>query len=367
MEVDFFSFKYAPTELRQKWLDCATQIISNGVFIGGQTVIEFEKAWAKFTSSKYAIGVSNGLDGLTLSLRSLDIKFGDYVAVPAHTFIATWNAVISVGAIPIGIDVDRNGLLDLEEFSRIARKVKAVIPVHMHGASVDMAKLSEICSKVEHNKISIVEDAAQAHGSRAPDGSNLGKYSDLVVYSLYPTKNMGALGDAAVITTNNESLSDRLRSLRSYGQSRESKYIHTELGYNNRLDPIQAAILMTNLTYLPDWNKTRQELSNYYISQLSSFIEILQVSRTESVRHHFCVLTPERDDLRKFLLSKGVQTEIHYPKVAGIEAMSFIGMNSYFPVSEKIAQETLSLPISQWHNLEQIDYVASQVKQWCKS
>ena len=366
MEVDFFSFNYCPEALRHEWMNSLRKTIDDGIFIGGQTVLNFEKAWADFTESRYAIGVSNGLDGLVLALRSLNLKNGDNVAVPAHTFIATWNAIISVGATPIGVDVDKNGLLDLEEFSKIYEEVQAIIPVHMHGATVNMKALSDICQRRADKPIHIIEDASQAHGALLPDGNQIGRFSDLVVYSLYPTKNLGGLGDAGVITTNRKELNDRIRSLSNYGQTKGNKYLHSELGYNNRLDPIHASVLSHNLTRLTEWNNNRRELGNLYISELVDSIEILQLDRQDSVRHHFCVLTPDRDNLQRYLLDRGIKTEIHYPRVAGIEANHFLGRVSKFPNSEKIANETLSLPLSQWHNLDQVQYVASQVKAWAR-
>jgi dTDP-4-amino-4,6-dideoxygalactose transaminase len=268
-----------------------------------------------------------------------------------------------VGATPIGIDIDNNGLMDLELFHRISSRVKAVIPVHMHGACVDMASLHKICSDPKLlAPIKIIEDASQAHGALSLDGSKLGKYSDVVVYSLYPTKNLGALGDAGIVTTNSKTLQEKIRSLSNYGSSKESKYNHEVLGYNNRLDPIQAAILIENLKMLDAWNDVRKELSNLYITELSGIFNILQASRLDSVRHHLCILTPNRDRLKEFLASKGIKTEIHYPNVAGIEALRFLDKKAKFPKSEEIASATLSLPLSQWHNIEQVSYVISQIK-----
>jgi dTDP-4-amino-4,6-dideoxygalactose transaminase len=169
-----------------------------------------------------------------------------------------------------------------------------------------------------------------------------------------------------VITTNNKELQEKLRVLSNYGSSRENKYIHEVLGYNNRLDPIQAAVLKTNLEMLPSWNMTRLQLSSHYMTELSGTIEILQKTRTDSVRHHFCVLTSEREDLKKYLLSKEIGTEIHYPRVAGIEALNFLNEKSNFPKSEDIARRTLSLPLSQWHTFEQISYVTSEIKKWAE-
>ena len=287
MKVDYAPFSYAPRDLKSRWLNEITKVIEDGQFIGGKWVSKFEDAWSQFSETSNSIGVSNGMDGLTLALRSLNIGKGHFVAVPAHTFIATWNAVISVGAMPVGIDVDKDGLMDLEAFSSVRQKVDAVIPVHMHGTAVNMAELNAICSG--NKRVKIIEDASQAHGYRSHDGDKLGRYSEFVVYSLYPTKNLGALGDAGIVTTNIRELSDRLRSLSNYGQSTESKYVHSELGFNQRLDPIQAAILLVNSSMLNEWNQKRVELSHIYISELRDVIDILELERTDSGRHHFCV------------------------------------------------------------------------------
>jgi dTDP-4-amino-4,6-dideoxygalactose transaminase len=364
LDVEFFSFSYAPLELRNQWIEKVSRVIQEeGVFIGGKNVIEFENDWANTSDSKFAIGVSNGFDGLCLALRSLGVEKGWRVAVPAHTFIATWNAVISVGATPIGVDVDDDGLLDLEQFHLISPKVQAVIPVHMHGSTVDMYLLHQICTDTNLvSPIRIVEDASQAHGALNRDRSKIGKYSDAVVYSLYPTKNLGALGDAGIVTTNSKTLQEKIRSLSNYGSSKESKYNHEVLGYNNRLDPIQATILIENLKMLDAWNGVRKELSDLYITELSGIFNILQASRLDSVRHHLCILTPNRDRLKEFLALKGIKTEIHYPNVAGIEALRFLDRKVKFPKSEEIASTTLSLPLSQWHNIEQVSYVISQIK-----
>lgn len=302
-----------------------------------------------------------------LSLRALGIKHGDLVAVPAHTFIATWNAVITVGATPIGVDVDSDGLIDLEKFSQISGSVKAVIPVHMHGTSVDMKALAEVCKSPNlREKIKIVEDASQAHGFTFADGSCPGRYSDTVVYSLYPTKNLGALGDAGVVTTNDTSLDQKLRSLINYGSRKDDKYYHESLGFNSRLDPIQASILMRNLVFLEQWNKSRVQLSEFYIKELAGGFEFLQERRKDSVRHHLCILTNQRESLRGYLKSKNIGTEIHYPRVAGVEASEFLGKKVFFSQADKIARSSVSLPLSQWHSMDQVDYVIENLKNWKK-
>jgi dTDP-4-amino-4,6-dideoxygalactose transaminase len=235
----------------------------------------------------------------------------------------------------------------------------------MHGTPVDIKSLSEFLLKsVSQSRVHIIEDASQAHGATNPDGTKLGEYSDAVVYSLYPTKNLGALGDAGVVTTKDYQLGQKIRVLRNYGSREGDKYTHEIVGFNNRLDPIQASILLVNLRMLSKWNAIRRELCNQYISKLSGDIEILQSPRVDSVRHHFCILSEKRDSLREFLRNCGVMTEIHYPKAAGVEVSKLTGQNVNFPNSERIAKSTLSLPLSQWHSLAQINYVVDKVLAW---
>jgi dTDP-4-amino-4,6-dideoxygalactose transaminase len=273
--------------------------------------------------------------------------------------------VIAVGAIPIGVDVDSDGLIDLEQFADVASTVDAVLPVHMHGSPVDMQALSEICiAKSKNDHIKIIEDASQAHGVLMKNGTTPGHYSDAVVYSLYPTKNLGALGDAGIVTTNHEDVADKLRILGSYGSRPQNKYEHVELGFNNRLDSLQAAVLSVNLERLHDWNAVRRKLSEIYIEKLSGNIRILQEFRSDSVRHHLCILSENRGSLKEFLLTKGITTEIHYPKVAGKEALRFLNQQGKFPKAESIANETLSLPLSQWHSTEQVSFVADKILDW---
>jgi len=365
MEVEYSGISLVPDEIKQLWINRVASVIDSGFYIGGEPVERFEKSWAKACKAQFAIGVGNGFDGLVLALKALGIGAGHRIAIPAHTFIATWNAAIAVGATPIGVDIDQDGLLDLEKFHAIASEVDAVIPVHMHGCAVNMSSIQEICTDSRlKSSIKIIEDASQAHGAVSPDGSTLGEHSDMVVYSLYPTKNLGGIGDCGVITTNKVDLYDHLRSLRNYGSAGGDKYLHLELGFNSRLDTIQASVLDENLKMLSSWNSHRRLLSELYITELSDWIEVLQSSRSDSVRHHLCVLTPKRDDLRKFLFSKGVRTEIHYPNVAGIEASRFLKLEARFPKSEALASQTLSLPLSQWHTEEQIKYVTFQMKNW---
>ena len=237
--IPFFSFDLAPDEIRLKWKAAINKVVDEGIFIGGNEVEQFENNWADLTNSKFAIGVGNGYDGLVLALKALGVGPGDRVVVPAHTFIATWTSVAAVGAIPIAVDVDSHGLLDVNLLEMIEEKVAAVIPVHLHGSLADMRGVTDWARR---NNAKVVEDASQAHGFN--QDKNPGYVpGDISVYSLYPTKNLGALGDAGVITTNDEQLAMELKSLRNYGSKIGNKYEYESMGINSRLDPIQAAIL----------------------------------------------------------------------------------------------------------------------------
>lgn len=353
--VQYFSFKQAPQERVESWKNEIACVIDSGLFIGGKHVLEFEEMWATAIGTKYAIGVSNGFDGLTLALESLELPSGSLVAVPAHTFIATWTSVVRAGLTPIGVDVDEEGLIDLESFLKISQKVKVVIPVHMHGSMVNMKLLQEICKSED---ILIIEDASQAHFASL-EGKRAGSYGHVNVFSLYPTKNLGALGDAGVITTNDQNVYNRILEMRSYGSSSGKKYEHQSLGYNMRLDAIQAAILKVNLKHLDFDNHSRQKIAGHYENCLNwNHFKPLQKFREGRVFHHYCILSEHRDEIRNFLHQRGIETEIHYPNLAATEFNKmFKRQRESFPIGDRISNSVLSLPNSPWHTESQIDYV----------
>lgn len=356
ISVPFVDFARIPTEVLDEQKIAASNVIDSGYFVGGPLVTKFESEWATSIGSKFAIGVGNGLDGLVIALRALDIGSGDLVAVPSHTFIATWNAVVLAGATPVGIDVDQNGLLDLAQLESDNRHFAAVIPVHMHGMMVDMGRLN---AWARSKSVLVIEDASQAHLAHSR-GSFAGSVSDVGVFSLYPSKNLGALGDAGINVTNSSNLAEKMRSYRNYGASNEDKYLHTSFGVNSRLDAMQAAFLSINLRYLVRWNDARARLANLYLTKLvpNDSFSLLNPGNVESIWHHFPILTDFRGELQKYLLKNGIQTEIHYPHLASKEYSQISGQPSVpAPVAEKIARQTLSLPISPWHSEEQILYV----------
>ena len=357
-KIPFFDFKLAPYLLKEEWKREINNVIDYGQFINGPLNLEFEKLWCDYLKVSYSIGTSNGLDGLEIALRAVGIKEGMKVAVPAHTFIATWIAIVNVGAIPIGIDVDSRGLMNLEQL--FTKDVECVIPVHMHGAMVNMELLMNWAKK--HN-VKVIEDCAQAHGSELKK-RKAGSWGDIGVFSFYPTKNLGAIGDAGVIVTADEYLANSIRSLCNYGSDLNSKYHHSKIGFNRRLDTIQAGILKINLKYLDQWNLKRKILANLYIEELQ-LLNIDIVQRDDSVFHHFCISHPERDQLKYFLGEKGIGTEIHYPINASTEMSKILNFDfGFFPNASLLSKNILSLPISPWHSIDQISYVIECVKEF---
>jgi dTDP-3-amino-3,4,6-trideoxy-alpha-D-glucose transaminase len=349
--IPFFDFRSAPDHLRAEWTAAISEVISQGQFIGGSFVDTFENEWAKYLGVANAIGVGNGYDALLIALRALRIGPGDKVIVPAHTFIATWLAVQAVGATPIGIDCDRNGLLNLDLLEKISEIPRAVIPVHMHGQMVDMPRL---ISWANSKNVSVIEDCAQVHGAHI-EGRYAGTWGDIGAFSFYPTKNLGALGDAGALVTNDPELATRIRSIGNYGAVPGKKYSYWIPGLNSRLDPVQASVLSVNLKYLDRWNNRRREIASSYLEVINKVgIQHLH-SDSSSVWHHFPLLVNERDETVSVFNSRGIGTEIHYPKSASNNYATILGVDEDdFPVSTFIANHIVSLPMSPWMKDTQI-------------
>ena len=345
-KVEFFSFHDAPHSLRDEWNAAILEVLDSGQFIGGPFVNRFESEWAKYLGANHAIGVGNGYDAIVVALRVLGVGPGDLVAVPSHTFIATWLAVDAVGATPIGIDCNQFGLMDLEELETRSLNFAAVIPVHMHGQMVDMPRLMIWAKK---NNAKIVEDCAQAHGARI-NGKLAGTWGDFGAFSFYPTKNLGAIGDAGSLVTTDESLASKARSFVNYGSVPGNKYQYQFHGINSRLDPLQAAVLRINLRYLDSWNTRRKQIAQMYIDSFKeSGINFLPIER-DSVFHHFVLFSENRDVTRMLLETAGIKTEIHYPESAERSFSKFQDNMSSEPSTNaaNLARTTLSIPISPW-------------------
>lgn len=356
--VPFTDLTQVPHEMRDLWFSATKRVINSGKYVGGNEVEEFESEFGHYLGTPYVVGVGNGLDALVLALQSLNIGTGARVAVPAHTFIATWLAVLEVGASPIAVDIDELGQIDLEDLSRIPN-LDAVIPVHMHGGHADLDKL---CNWALLHDIKVIEDCAQAHGSVA-DNRKLGTWGDAGCFSFYPTKNLGAIGDAGAIAVKDPVIYERLLELRNYGASVEDKYLHARIGKNSRLDPIQAAVLRESLQFLDYWNERRRSVAEIYLSAFDSHdnedITPLVSDITSSVFHHFVIRAEDREATIASLQRARIGFEIHYPRTAASEIELLTGVNNRdHQMATRLSQGCISLPMNQWISDGQVGLVA---------
>jgi len=321
------------------------KVLNSGNYILGDQVTKFEYEFGKYVSTEYCIGVGNGLDALTLSLQALNIGYGDEVIVPAHTFFATWLAVLRLGATPVGVGVDNFTYTINPELikEKITKRTRAIIPVHLYGNPCRLDLIRKIANEYE---LYVIEDAAQAHGTTY-NGKKIGSHSHLVAWSFYPTKNLGCFGDGGAITTDDKILADKIKSLRNYGSS--EKYVHNHLGINSRLDEIQAAILNVKISHLDRWNLMRKNIAKHYTSSIEdNIVQLPYLSDTDSQSWHlFVIRSNSRDRLKRHLNNFNIPTLIHYP-IPPFRQQSVRGFaknNSEFELEECIANTVLSLPM----------------------
>jgi dTDP-4-amino-4,6-dideoxygalactose transaminase len=364
--IPFLDLLALHTPLRAE-LDIAYQrVMDSGWFITGPELEAFEFEFANYCNVKYCIGVANGLDALHLILRGFGIGPGDEVIVPTNTFIATWLAVTQSGAKPVPVEPDTATYnidpLLVEE--KITPRTKAIIAVHLYGQMADMPALRKIA---DFHGLHLIEDAAQAHGATAC-GKKAGGAGDAAGFSFYPGKNLGALGDGGAVTTNDAHLANKLRQLRNYGSS--IKYHHALLGYNSRLDELQAAFLRVKLKYLEYWNEQRRSQASVYLDALSghTVLTLPFVPKWATpVWHLFVVRTTQRDALQKWLLEDGIHTLVHYPIAPHLQVAyqnSVIAHEGDLPISEALHREVLSLPIGPHMKLEQQLQVVRRILSW---
>ena len=332
-------------------------------YVLGSGLENFEKAYAEFNCAEYAIGVGNGHDALLIILKCLNIGAGDEVILPAHTFIATALSVVNSGATPVLADVDNNtfNIDPADVIRKISKKTRAIIPVHLYGNPADMNKIQFIADK--HN-LHVIEDNAQAQGAMV-DGRKTGSMGIMNFTSFYPTKNIGALGDGGMITTNDETLAEKARAMRNYGKTSDGRF--SLIGINSRLDELHARLLMVKLKYLEKWNRARIEIAELYEEQLSNVGDIRFQScyqNSMNVRHIFPICTAKRDKLKTYLKSRGVDTLIHYEKPIHLQpSFSFLGLASEsLPKSEAICGQVLSLPIYPGMDKKDIFYICEQIR-----
>ena len=358
----FNDFKSEPKKLRDEMLIATKRVIDSGWFILGNEVKSFEKEWADACEVKYCAGVGNGLDALEIGMRALSIGKGDEVITTPMTAFATVLSIILTGAKPVFADIDpNNAMLDPDSVIRcISDKTKAVILVHLYGQSGPLNKLSEIA---KNYKIHLIEDCAQAHGAKF-NGKKIGGFGSLGTWSFYPTKNLGAIGDAGAITTNSKTLFEKVRSIRNYGQT--VRYHHPNMGLNSRLDELQAALLSVRLKRLNSWIDRRKKISNIYFSEIKNpNVNLLSLPRDDSshVYHLFVVTSKYREKLKNYLFSHKIETLIHYPIPAHMqEACNDMRLNpDGLKNVQSHADACLSLPCHPYLNDGEVNYIVDKI------
>lgn len=360
MVIPFFSFEAIHNPIKLEMMQAFEKVIDSGWFILGNSVSEFEQQYATYTNISECVGVSNGLDALTLSLKALNIGEGDEVIVPSNTYIATVLAVSFIGATPIFAEPNSKTYnIDPTAIrAKITNKTKAIIPVHLYGQPCEMTEIMQIA---EQHNLKVIEDNAQSQGALF-DSKMTGSFGHCNATSFYPGKNLGALGDAGAITTNDSSIARRIKRLRNYGS--DKKYYNEELGFNMRLDELQAQLLNVKLEYLHQWNEERRKVATRYFDELKSLQGILLPEihpQAQSVFHQFVIQSSQRDGLQKYLTQRGVGTLIHYPIPPHLQAAySHLGYKKGdFPIAEQLANESLSLPIYPGLKETQIIYICN--------
>jgi len=363
MKVPLIDLKKQHAPIKKELMKAFENALDSGQFVLGKEVKEFEEEVASYIGSQYAIGVSNCTNALMLSLKALEVGPGDEVIIPAFTFIATGEAISILGGKPVFCDIDPKTFnIDANKIPLVTtEKTKVIIPVHLYGQSADMESIMEFAKE---KNIKVVEDMAQAIGGKYKE-KRIGVYGDTACISFFPTKNLNALGDGGMILTSDKELEEKIRIMRVHGASR--KYYHDIIGYNERLDAIQAAFLRIKLKYLDEWNNQRRNIAEKYNTELEEIVKVPYIEpENESVFHQYTIRTPKRDDLRNYLTEKGIGSAIHYPFPLHFQqAFSYLGYKEGdFPVSEKAAKEVLSLPIQNILTETEVDYVINSIKEF---
>lgn len=362
MQIPFLSLKATNQIFEPQIEKIVTEILSSGWYILGEKLKKFENEFAQYCGVRHCIGVANGLDALTIILRASDFPPNSEIIVPANSYIATILSVSNANLIPIPVEPNlEDYLIDYQAIERvITAKTKAILITHLYGKCCEMDKINAIAHK--HN-LKVFEDAAQAHGA-IYNGTKAGNLADAAGFSFYPSKNLGALGDAGAITTNDDALASRIRALRNYGSN--EKYVFDYQGYNSRLDEIQAAILSIKLPNLDNENKVRKNIARRYLTEINNPQIILppNTSAECDAWHLFVVRTEERGHFRLFLSEKGIGTDIHYP-IAPHKQLSYQEWQHYrLPITEKIHEEVVSLPLNTILTETEISYIIENVNQF---
>ena len=345
------------TEYEEK----ALKVLRSGWYILGDEVQEFEKEWANYIGTKYCVGLASGLDALWLSFRILNIKYGDEVIVCGNAYIACIMGITINGATPVFVEPDEYDNLDATKIEeKITKKTKAILAVHLYGTSCDMTKIMDISRKYN---LKVIEDCAQSHGNHWK-GKTVGTFGDIGCFSFYPSKGCGAFGDAGCIVTDSFELADKFRMYRNYGS--KVRYQNEVVGANSRLDELQAGLLRVKLKHLDEFNKERCRLAKKYCKEITNPLIQLPKIRpgADSTWHQFVVHVPQRrDDLMNYLREKEIGTIIHYPIPPHLsKAYAYLGYKKGdYPITERYANEVLSLPMYNGMTKEEQDFVIKSI------
>ncbi|HEY8823797.1 MAG TPA: DegT/DnrJ/EryC1/StrS family aminotransferase [Candidatus Limnocylindria bacterium] len=369
-EIPLVDLKAQYATIRDEVRRAIDEVLESMQLTIGPNVKAFDQEFASYIGAKHSIGVGSGTDALQLAIRACGVSGGDEVITVSHTFFATVEAILYANARPILVEIDEKTMLidPAAVAAAITPRTKAIIPVHLYGRTVDLKPLRQIA---QDRNITIIEDAAQAHGAFLDDGKRAGTGGRVNCFSFYCSKNLGAYGEAGSITTNDDRLAEELRALREHGQS--TRYYHPVVGYNARLDEIQAAILRIKLRKLEQWNARRRELARMYDERLKNTGVVAPEIPSDIRRHVFYTYTirvpgGRRDDLRKYLGDRGIGTQIHYPVPIHLQqSAEFLGYRKGdMPVTERVASEVLSLPMFAELTDEQLERVADSVRSFMK-
>lgn len=365
MKIPFLSFEYINKDIKAETLTAFETFFDSGWYILGNSVKKFEAEYAAFNQTKHAVGVSNGLDALHIALKALNIGKGDEVIVPSNTYIATLLAVSYTGAIPVMAEPDERtyNINPSSIRSCITKNTKAILPVHLYGQACNMDAIMQIAK--EHG-LYVIEDNAQAHAATW-NGKLTGSWGHINATSFYPGKNLGALGDAGAVTTNDDALAADASILRNYGS--QKKYYNEVIGYNMRLDEVQAAILSVKLKYIQKWTEQRQQIAAWYNEALKNTGDLVLPfvdNNATHVYHLYVVRTKRRDALQKHLEQEHVGTLIHYPVPPHLQqAYQHLNFSAGdFPIAEEIANTCLSLPLWPGMTEQQVQFVADSIQKF---
>jgi dTDP-4-amino-4,6-dideoxygalactose transaminase len=362
--IPFIDLEAAYGELKREIDAAVARVAQSGWYIGGPEVEAFEQAWADYCGAGHCVGVANGLDALHLALRAMDVGPGDDVILASNSYIATVLAVSMVGATPVLVEPDPATFnLDPARVEEaITSRTRVLLPTHLYGQPADLDPLLGIARR---HGLRVLEDAAQAHGARYK-GRRLGAHGDAVAWSFYPTKNLGALGDAGALTTSDPEIARRVRVMGNYGFER--RYVADVKGVNSRLDPLQAAVLAEKLKLLDEWNDRRRAIAALYADRLAATGLALPPVPiwAEPAWHLYVIQSPRRDELAAFLAERGIGTIVHYPIPPHLQAAyaGELGGRGDFPLAERLAGEMLSLPIGPHLSLEDAGRVADAVAEF---